>query len=335
MEYRRLGTAGMKVSEVALGSWLTFGQSVDDETTQACVKAAVENGVNFIDTADAYNHGNAERALGRAIRGLGLRRQDLVISSKVCKPMSANVNDRGLSRKHIIESVEGSLQRLGTEYLDIYYCHRFDPETPVEEVVRAMSDLIQQGKVLYWGTSVWSAVQLEAAARTASEYRAYAPKVEQPRYHMLDRHIEPEIFPACTRNGMGVTPWSPLAEGVLTGKYNDGIPAGSRGERSDAVKSLCTPENLARVQRLTALAGELGLTMSQLALAWILRRPEISSVITGATRVEHLLSNIQAAGVQLSADVLAEIERILDNDPLRQWQKEYAFYTNKWPTASA
>jgi len=315
MEYRRLGKAGIKISEVALGAWLTFGGSVDQETTRACVKAAIDNGVNFLDNADVYARGEAEQVVGQVLRDLGLRRHDLVLSSKVFWPMSDDVNDRGLSRKHIFESVEDSLRRLGTGYLDLYFCHRYDPETPVEEVVRAMDDLVHQGKVLYWGTSVWSAAQIEAAVDTARAFNAYPPKVEQPRYNMLDRHVEPEILPTCARHGIGVTAFSPLAQGILTGKYNEGVPPDSRGGCTDWLKGDLTQENVARVRKLTALAKDLGLKMAQLALAWILRRPEISAVITGATKPEHVVSNVKAAGVKLTPDALEEIEGILENAP--------------------
>ena len=315
MEYRRIGGAGIKVSEVALGAWLTFGADVDEGTTRACVKAAVDSGINFLDNADAYARGEAERVVGKVIRDLGLRRQDLVLSSKAFWPMSDGVNDRGLSRKHLFESVEGSLRRLGTDYLDLYFCHRYDRETPVEEVVQAMDDLVHQGKVLYWGTSVWSAAQLEAAMGVARAFNAYPPQVEQPRYNMLDRHVEPEILPTCARHDIGVTVFSPLAQGLLTGKYNEGAPPESRGARGDWLKGDLTEENVARVRRLTALAKDLGLEMAQLALAWVLRRPEISTVITGATNPAHVLSNVKAAGVKLTPDVLEEIEKILENAP--------------------
>lgn len=316
MEYRHVGQAGIKISEIALGAWLTFGADVDEETTRACVKAAVDNGVNFLDNADIYARGEAERVVGQVIRDLGLRRQDLVLSSKVFWPMSEGVNDRGLSRKHIMESVEGSLRRMGTDYFDLYFCHRYDPETPVEEVVRAMDDLVHQGKVLYWGTSVWSAAQIEAAVGTARAANAYPPQVEQPRYNMLDRHIEPEILPVCAKYGIGVTVFSPLAQGLLTGKYNKGIPPESRGARTDWMKGELIEENVVKVRQLTALAEELGLTMSQLALAWILRRPEISAAIVGATRPEQVLASVRASGVRLGADVLERIEGILENRPL-------------------
>ncbi len=315
MEYRHLGKAGIKVSEISLGAWLTFGGSVDVDATRECVKTAVDHGVNFLDLADIYSGGDAERVVGQVIKDLGLRRQDLVISSKAFWPMSDNVNDRGLSRKHLFESVERALQRLDTDYLDLYFCHRYDPETPVEEVVRAMDDLVHQGKILYWGTSVWNAAQLESAVGTARLYNAYLPQVEQPRYNMLDRHVEPSVLPTAAKHGIGVVVFSPLAQGLLTGKYNEGVPEDSRAARSNWLKSELTDENVAKVRDLTALAEDLGLTMAQLALAWILRRPEISSAITGATKVKHVVDNVKAAGVKLAPDVQEKIEEILNNDP--------------------
>ena len=309
MEYRNMGRTGLKLSEISLGGWLTFGGSIDDDATFACLDVAVEHGVNFIDLADAYARGNAERVFGQWLKGK--KRSDFVISSKVYWPMSDNINDRGLSRKHIMESVEGSLRRLGTDYLDLYFCHRYDESTPLEEVVRVMSDLVQQGKVLYWGTSVWEIDQIEGAVDIAERWLGYQPFVEQPRYNMLDRHIEEAIMPTCADKGLGLVVWSPLAQGVLTTKYLNGIPEGARATYSEWIKQDLTEENIARVQKLNAIAGELGLTMPQLALAWILRRPEISSVITGASRPEQVVENVQASGVKLDEDVLAEIEKIL------------------------
>ncbi|HOC22608.1 MAG TPA: aldo/keto reductase family protein [Anaerolineae bacterium] len=317
MKYRNLGRSSIKVSAISLGAWLTFGGTEDIEVTRACIQTAVEHGVNFFDLADSYAGGEAERVVGQALRDLGVARQHLVLSSKVFWPMSDDVNDRGLSRKHILESVEGSLRRLGVEYLDLYFCHRFDAATPLDEVVRAMDDLVHQGKILYWGTSVWTAVQLEAAVGTATRFNAYLPQVEQPRYNMLDRHIEPEILPTAARHGMGVVVFSPLAQGLLTGKYNAGIPEGSRAASSRWLERDLTEANLEKIRRLSALAEHLGLTVAQLALAWILRRPEISSAITGATKPQHVVSNVAAADMQLSEDVLVEIEGILDNAPAR------------------
>lgn len=313
MQYRRLGDAGMKVSAVSLGAWITFGGTVDDAAALDCMRTAVEHGVNFIDTADAYERGKAEEVVGKFLKDQ--KRSDFVISSKAYWPQSDNINDRGLSRKHLFESVHKSLKRLGTEYLDIYFCHRFDAETPTEETVRAMDDLVHQGKVLYWGTSVWSAAQLESACGIAKSLNAYAPKSEQPRYNMLDRHIEAEIVPTCREHGIGLVVWSPLAQGLLTGKYNDGVPAASRGVKDGKLEPWAerdlNPENVERLKKLGALAGELGISMSQLALAWCLRLPEISSVITGATKVSQVVDNVKAGDITLSAETLETIEGIL------------------------
>jgi len=313
MKYRRLGSAGIKVSEISLGGWLSFGGTVEEKMTARIVAAAIDQGVNFIDLADIYARGEAERVCGRILAGH--TRTDLVVSSKLFWPMSENINDRGLSRKHIFESIDKTLARLGMEYLDIYFCHRFDPETEVEEVVRAMDDLMRQGKILYWGTSVWEADQIVAAATAADNFHAYRPQVEQPRYNMLDRHIEPEIMPTCARLGMGLVVWSPLAMGMLTGKYNDGVPPGSRGATSEWLRNTITDENVEKSRRLMAIAGDLGITAGQLALAWVLRRPEISSAITGATRPEHIASNVAASEVELDSSTIDAIENILGTKP--------------------
>lgn len=313
MQYRRLGDAGMKVSAVSLGAWITFGGTVEDDAALETMRVAVEHGVNFIDTADAYERGKAEEVVGRFLKDQ--KRSDFVISSKAYWPQSENVNDRGLSRKHLFESVHKSLKRLGTDYLDIYFCHRFDTETPTEETVRAMDDLVHQGKVLYWGTSVWSAAQLESATGIAKSLNAYAPKSEQPRYNMLDRHIEAEIVPVCREHGIGLVVWSPLAQGLLTGKYNNGIPAESRGVKDGKLEPWAerdlNPANVERLKKLGALAGDLGISMSQLALAWCLRLPEISSVITGATKPAQVLDNVKAGDITLSTETLEAIEGIL------------------------
>jgi voltage-dependent potassium channel beta subunit len=309
MQYRALGRAGIKVSEVALGAWLTFGGSVDDETAKKTIQTAIERGVNFIDVADAYARGEAERVVGRAIKDY--RRRDLVVSSKLYWPMSENVNDRGLSRKHIMESVEGSLRRLNTDYLDLYFCHRYDEETPLEETVRAMDDLVHQGKILYWGTSMWEAGQIHRAMELARQFNAYSPQVEQPRYNMLDRRIEAEIIPTASLYGLGLTVFSPLSQGILTGKYNQGVPEGSRADEKEWLAEELTEERLSRVGQLTPVADELGISMPQLALAWILRRPEISCVITGATSPGHVESNVKASEIELDDDTLERIEAIL------------------------
>jgi voltage-dependent potassium channel beta subunit len=313
MKYRRVGKYGIKVSEISLGAWLTYGNSVDARLTSEIVHAAIDAGVNFIDIADIYTKGEAERLIGQAIEGH--TRSDLVISSKVYWPMSENVNDRGLSRKHIMESVEKSLKRIGIDYLDFYFCHRFDKETEVEETMRAMSDLVTQGKVLYWGTSVWEADQIEQAVGDARACGGYLPAIEQPRYNMLDRHIEDAIMPTCARCGMGIVVWSPLAQGILTGKYNESAPPGSRGAETMWLAGHLNDGNLSKTRQLTSLAKEAGMTLSHLALAWILHRPEISSAIVGATNVEQLKENVAASDVTLSDDLLTGISGILGESP--------------------
>ncbi len=308
MEYRFVGKTGLRVSSVSIGGWLTFGKSVGDEDAHDILRAALDAGINFIDVADIYAKGESERVVGSFIRDI--KRSDLVISSKVFWPMSENPNDRGLSRKHIFESVEKSLRRLGTDYLDIYYCHRFDPNTPVEETVRAMDDLVRQGKVLYWGTSMWEAGQLEEAAQTAERRNAYAPVVEQPRYNLIHREIEDEVMGTCEDLGMGLTVWSPLAQGLLTGKYNDGVPEGSRGAESDWLKNDLNEANIERIKQFCGIAQEVGVSPAQLALAWCLSRPQVSSVITGATRSSQVRDNVAAAGLELDGEVVSRLDAL-------------------------
>ena len=317
MAYRNVGRSGLKLSRVGLGSWLTFGAGVDRTTTAACVRAALDAGINFFDTADAYAHGEAERLLGETLRGA--RRQDLVIATKAFFPMSEDVNDRGLSRKHLFASLHGSLERLGTDYVDLFQCHRYDVETPLEEVVLAMDDLVRQGKTLYWGVSCWSAAQIVDTVRTARAFGAHPPISNQPPYNMLERSIEAEVVPISEREGLSQVVFSPLAEGLLTGKYDSLTPpAGSRAASERFGRFLrprLTPENLRRVEALAALARDAGRPLSHLALAWCLRLPNIASVITGATRPEQVTENAAAAAFELSPDLLARIERVLDNAP--------------------
>lgn len=310
MKYRRMGKSGLKISEISLGAWLTYGGTVAEEKAAPIIRSAIESGINFIDISDIYSKGEAEKIVGNTIKSF--KRSDLVISSKLFWPMSENINDRGLSRKHIMESIESTLKRIGTDYLDIYFCHRFDPETEVEETVRAMDDLVHQGKVLYWGTSVWEANQIEQAVSDAIKHDAYLPSVEQPCYNMLDRHIEANIMPTCKKHGMGLTVWSPLGQGLLTGKYNNEMPEGSRGATSMWLKPSLTNENISKVKRLSVLAESIGISMSQMALAWILRRDEISCAIIGATTVEQLQENIQASDIELDDETLKKIESILE-----------------------
>jgi voltage-dependent potassium channel beta subunit len=312
MEYRHLGRSGLRVSEIALGSWLTFGSGVESDDSVRLIRAAYERGINLFDTADAYAGGGAEEVLGRALRDLPRHR--LVVATKCFFPVSDDPNDRGLSRKHVVESVERSLRRLGTDYVDLHQCHRADPTTPMEETVRAYEDLIRQGKVLYWGTSEWSAARVVDACRTADAWRAYRPVSNQPQYSIMRRQIERELLPVCQREGLGQIVFSPLGQGVLTGKYSGGrVPADSRGAdpaRNRFMGAYLEDEPLARVDRLRPLAERLGLSMARLALAWCLRQPGVASVIVGVTRDAQLDDDVAAAGVRLPDDAVAAIDEI-------------------------
>jgi voltage-dependent potassium channel beta subunit len=320
MEYRRLGRAGMKVSAISIGAWLTYGSSrLEEDASAACLRAAVEAGINFIDVADIYARGAAETVVGRVIKDF--KRSDLVISTKAYWGMSDNINDRGLSRKHLFESVEKSLKRFGVDYIDIFFCHRYDDETETEETVRALSDLVTQGKILYWGTSMWSAANIEEAVGIARSTNSYAPVTEQPLYNMLDRDIvEGDLEETAAKQGIGLVVWSPLAQGVLTGKYNDGIPEDSRAANVDAnwFAKQIEDGRIERVRKLTSLAQEMGTTTSALALAWAIKNPVVSSVITGATRPEQVHENLKALDVDITPDIDAKIEEILANKPVRR-----------------
>ena len=315
VQYRNIGKAGIKVSEIALGSWMTRLEDADaTENAMAIARKAFDSGVNFFDCADAYSGGDAEVFLGRFIKDIP--REDTVISSKVFFPTGKSANGYGLSRKHILNNCERSLKNLGTDYIDLYYCHRFDPTTPMEETLQALSDLVDQGKILYYGVSEeWSAARIERAERIISERGLHPLTVVQPQYNMIDRYIEHEIVDTCDYYGIGITPFSPLAQGLLTGKYRKGepIPAGSRAtwQADHQINDLLTDENLGKVEDLLKVADGLGVKMPTLALAWILRLPAISSVIVGASRPSQLDLSLAAAGMELPADALAEIDRIL------------------------
>ncbi len=316
MEYRRLGKAGIKVSAISIGAWLTYGNVVEYETAQQCIRTAIDNGINFIDVADIYAKGKAEEFVGKIIQDY--QRSDLVISTKAYWPMSDNINDQGLSRKHIFESVHKSLKRLNTDYVDIFFCHRFDEETPVEETVRAIEDLIQQGKILYWGTSMWTAANVTKAVAIAKAINANRPVVEQPKYNMLDRDVvEGELEATVKNNSMGLVVWSPLAMGLLTGKYDNGIPEDSRATTTDSVgiKSQFSDDRIEKARGISALAREIGVTPSSLALAWAMKHPSMSSVITGATKPWHVEENIKALDVKVTDEIEAKIEAILQNKP--------------------
>jgi voltage-dependent potassium channel beta subunit len=311
MPYRRLGRSGIKVSALSLGGWTTFGAAVtDDDLISRIIHRAFDAGVTFFDIADVYARGEAERRMGAVLRQLP--RHELVISSKVFWPMSDDVNDRGLSRKHIIESVEKSLKRIGTDYLDLYFCHRFDEETPVEETARAMDDLVRQGKVLYWGTSEWSGAQLRDVHALCGRRGWDAPVVEQPQYSLLARQrFEGDVRPAATSLGMGLVVWSPLASGVLTGKYDDGIPLGSRLEKLEWLReTFLTDEKMAKVKQFAELAAERGTSRTRLALAWALRQPGVSSVILGATTMAQLEENLAALDDVVDDETDARLARL-------------------------
>lgn len=316
MKYRSVGKAGLKVSEIAVGSWMTdLGSNQKMETAAEIIRLAYEGGVNFFDCADAYSGGEAERFLGRLLKDY--RRSSIVVSSKVFFPTGGGANEWGLSRKHIVENIDRSLKNMGMEYLDLYYCHRFDPSTPMEETLRTLSYLVDQGKILYYGVSEeWGGARLEEAQRIIREYRLHPLTSVQPQYHMMDRYIEHEIMGICEKYGVGITPFSPLAQGLLTGKYKKGqpYPQGSRAthQADRQVNNLLTDENLDRVEKLAQIAEELGTNMSVLALAWILRKEIVSSVITGASRKEQLENNLAASGFEIPADAMKRIEEILN-----------------------
>jgi len=312
MNYRNLGNSGLSVSEVSLGSWLTFGSSVDREGTRELVEKAYDLGINLFDTADVYSNGEGEEALGYALSSIP--RQYVVIATKCFFPMSEHPNDRGLSRKHIVESVEASLRRLGTDYIDLLQCHRPDPTTPIEETVRAFEDLIRQGKLLYWGVSEWRAAHIVDACRIADQHHGYRPISNQPQYSIIRRGIEREVLPVSHREGLGQIVFSPLAQGALTGKYSGGQrPTGSRAAddaRNAFMGAFLEDAELARIDELRPLADELGISMAQLALAWCLRQPGVSSVIVGVTRASQLEDNAKASGMRLPPEIRERIDAI-------------------------
>ncbi|MFB4299457.1 aldo/keto reductase family protein [Actinomadura sp. NTSP31] len=325
MEFRYLGRSGLKISEIAYGNWLTHGSQVEEDAARACVRAALDEGITTFDTADVYAGTRAEEVLGRALKGQ--RREGLEIFTKVYWPTGPGVNDRGLSRKHIMESINGSLRRLGTDYVDLYQAHRFDRETPLEETLRAFDDLVRQGKVLYVGVSEWRAEEIERALKIADEMGFDRIVSSQPQYSMLWRVIEEEVVPLCEREGVGQIVWSPIAQGVLTGKYKPGrpLPEGSRATDdkggADMIKRYLNDDLLTRVQNLKPVADDLGLSMAQLAIAWTLQNPNVSAAIVGASRPEQVADNVKAAGVKLDADVLKRIDDVLGDAVIRDASK--------------
>lgn len=326
MEYRRLGKSGLKVSVLSFGAWVTFGQQVDVSAALEIMAAAYDRGCNFFDNAEAYARGQAETIMGEALQKAGWRRDSYIVSSKVFGGALENPSpiQRGLSRKHIYEACYQAIDRLQCDYLDLYFCHRPDPEVPVEETVRAMTELIQRGDVLYWGTSEWSAQELMEAYAVARQYGLIPPTMEQPQYNMFyRRRVENEYKRLYHEDtlGLGTTIWSPLASGLLTGKYNNGIPDDSRVNLPgyEWLKQMVTSDEgkqqIAKVQQLAPLAEELGTTLPKMALSWCLRNPHVSTVITGASRLSQVEENFQALDVlpKLTHDVMEKIEGILDN----------------------
>jgi aryl-alcohol dehydrogenase-like predicted oxidoreductase len=313
MQYRNLGSAGLKVSVIGLGT-NQFGGKVDQKTVTEIISAAIDQGINFIDTADVYQKGRSEETIGAALKG---RREKVLLATKVFHPTGDDPNQAGASRHHIMEGVENSLRRLNTDHIDLYQIHRWDMDTPIEETLRALDDLVTQGKVRYIGSSNFSAWQIAHAAHIAKENHWNPFVTEQPHFHMFERALEEEILPAAEFFGIGILPYFPLAGGFLTGKYKQGqdAPAGSRGETSQYVKDYMTEANFELLEKLTAFAKERGHSMGDLAHAWLLAHPQVSSVISGATKVEHLLANAQAADWTLSADEQEQVNTILEPKP--------------------
>ncbi len=330
MEYRNLGRSGLKVSALSYGAWVTFGNQVGVDEAAELIGTALDAGVNFFDNAEAYAQGRAEEVMGAAFTKLGLRRSDLVISTKIFWG-GDGPNDRGLSRKHVLEGTDASLRRLGVDYVDVLFCHRADLHTPVEETVRAMDHLIRQGRVLYWGTSEWPADRILEAYHVARRERLVPPVVEQPQYNLFHRdRFEREYAPLYERVGLGTTIWSPLAGGLLTGKYNDGIPEGSRATLEgyewlrDRYEDEEARARIEVVRRLADLAAELDASVAQLAIAWCLKNPDVSTVILGASKRGQLEENLGALAVSERIDdaVMQRIEDLVGNrpEPERDWR---------------
>lgn len=313
MEYRRVGNSGLKVSEIAYGSWLTFANQVELEHAKEIIQRAFELGVNYIDTADVYARGEAEKLLGQILPEYN--RRHYVIATKAFWPMSDHPTDRGLSRKHIADSIQGSLDRLKLKYVDIFYCHRFDEETPLIETLEAIEDAVRQGKILYWGTSEWKAEQIRAAVSICRERGWHLPVINQPIYNLLNRNLEIDILPTTVELGMGTANFSPLAQGLLTGKYSKGkVPPGSRGSNEKLnmfmKNQLQDEELLQKIDGLGEVADRYDLNIAQLSLAWILQQPGISSVITGASSVQQLEDNVKASGITISETDMKAIDAL-------------------------
>jgi voltage-dependent potassium channel beta subunit len=323
MDYRFLGSSGLKISALSFGSWVTFGDQIGEDVASECMKIAYDSGINFFDNAEAYAHGRAEVMMGNIIKKAGWKRSDLVVSTKIFWGGSGP-NDNGLSRKHLIEGTQASLRRLQMDYVDLIFCHRPDPDTPIEETVRAMNSIVNQGQALYWGTSEWSARQITAAYHIARQEHLVPPTMEQPQYNMFHRErVEREYASLFAEFGLGTTIYSPLASGLLTGKYNDGIPEGTRASLRgykwlrERFVSEEAELKIAKVRKLTSIASKLGISMAQLAIAWCLKNPHVSTVITGASRPEQVKENMKAldAVPLLTDEVMEKIEEVLANKP--------------------
>jgi voltage-dependent potassium channel beta subunit len=323
MEYRRLGRSGLQLSVLSFGSWVTFHKQIEDNSADELMGIAYDNGINFFDNAEGYAFGESEKMMGRVLKQKNWDRTSYVLSSKVFFGSRENSkpNQTGLSRKHVVEACHEALQRLQTDYLDLYFCHRPDVDTPIEEVVWTMHNLIQQGKILYWGTSQWSGAEIMEAHRVAQQYKLIGPVMEQPQYNMFERYkMEMDYVPVFKNVGLGTTIWSPLAAGFLTGKYNDGIPADSRLaiEGFDWLKKRWVQDDkIARVKKLATVAKELDVTLASLAIAWTIYNPNVTTAILGATKVAQLHDNLKALETlkKLSPDVISGIEDILQNKP--------------------
>ena len=320
MEYRRMGKSGLQLSALSFGSWVTFGSQIQDKTSEQLMQIAYENGVNFFDNAEAYASGKSEEVMGKILNKMNWDRSTFIVSSKVFwggdKP-----NQKGLMRKHIVEACHAALRRLQVDYLDLFYCHRPDLDTPIAETVWTMHNLIQQGKILYWGTSEWSAQQITEAHLVAEKYNLIGPSMEQPQYNLFERSkLEKEYLPLFENYGMGTTVWSPLASGVLTGKYLKGIPKGSRMEiesLSWIKDKVWSPENQEKVQALHNLASDLGVSLTSMSLAWCLKNPNVSSVILGATKTHQLEENLKSLEVlpKLTTELMEQIDEVMGNKP--------------------
>lgn len=321
MEYRRLGKSGLQVSELSFGSWVTFGSQIDYKKSQDLMKTAYDSGINFFDNAEVYANGKSEEVMGKILHNMAWNRSSYVVSSKVFWGGDLP-NMQGLMRKHVVEACHAALKRLQVDYLDLYFCHRPDIHTPIAETVWTMHNLIQQGKILYWGTSEWTAQQITEAHLVAEKYNLIAPTMEQPQYNLLHREkMEKDFLPLFQNFGLGTTIWSPLASGVLTGKYLNGIPKGSRMEiesLSWIKDKLWTDENKLKVQKLKNLADSLSVSLTNLSIAWCLKNPNVSTVILGATKVDQLQENLKSVEVlpKLTPEVLQKIEDIVQNKPV-------------------